>query len=50
MKILVINSGSSSVKFQYFSFEGDKEELLLKGMIDRIGLKGTELIMNDKHE
>lgn len=34
MKILVLNSGSSSLKFQLF--EGDK--VLVKGMVDAIGL------------
>ncbi len=40
MKILVINSGSSSLKFQLFSNNGTVNQLY-RGMIDRIGLKGT---------
>lgn len=36
MKILVINSGSSSLKYQLFDME--KEEVLAKGLCDRIGL------------
>ncbi len=37
MKILVVNSGSSSIKFQLFDM-GDGERRLLKGIADRIGL------------
>ena len=37
MKILVINSGSSSLKYQLFDME--KEEVLTKGLCDRIGLE-----------
>lgn len=35
MKILVINSGSSSLKFQLFKFPG--EEVIASGLIERIG-------------
>ena len=35
MKVLVLNCGSSSVKFQLF--EMDKEELLVSGHVSRIG-------------
>ncbi|MDD3050108.1 MAG: acetate kinase [Candidatus Cloacimonetes bacterium] len=35
MKILVINSGSSSIKFQFFDL--DTEEVLCKGLLERIG-------------
>jgi acetate kinase len=37
MNILVVNSGSSSVKYQLFDM-GREERLLVKGMADRIGL------------
>lgn len=40
MKILVINSGSSSLK--YTLFEMDRESVLFSGSIDRIGLQGSE--------
>lgn len=40
MKILVVNSGSSSIKFQLFDM-GDGERRLLKGIADRIGLDGS---------
>lgn len=35
MNILVLNSGSSSIKFQLFEME--KREVLLKGLVERIG-------------
>jgi acetate kinase len=37
MKILVINCGSSSIKYQLFDME--REELLAKGMVEKIGEK-----------
>lgn len=41
MKILVINSGSSSLKYQLFSME--KESVLAKGLIQRIGIDNSYL-------
>jgi acetate kinase len=41
MKILVINSGSSSIKFQLISME--KNLVLAKGLLERIGIKGSIL-------
>ncbi len=41
MKILVLNCGSSSIKYQLFNME--KEELLAKGLVDKIGLNGSSL-------
>ena len=35
MKILVINAGSSSIKYQLIDME--KETLLAKGLVERIG-------------
>jgi len=46
MKILVINSGSSSMKFQLF--ESKNFACLFKGMIDRIGLPGTKFVEDGK--
>ena len=37
MKILVLNSGSSSLKFQVF----DNEDVLIKGMVDEIGSENS---------
>ncbi len=41
MKVLVINSGSSSLKFTLFDMT-DKS-VLCKGLVERIGLEGTKL-------
>ena len=38
MYILVVNAGSSSLKYQLFDMEGEK--LLCKGNADRIGIVG----------
>ena len=41
MKILVINAGSSSLKYQLINIE--TEEVLAKGNVERIGIKGGAL-------
>lgn len=41
MKILVLNSGSSSVKYQIIDMED--ESVLAKGIVERIGLVGSRL-------
>jgi acetate kinase len=43
MKILVLNSGSSSIKFQLF--EMTSQTILCKGLVDRIGLSESSLKM-----
>lgn len=40
-KILVLNSGSSSLKYQLFAVEGDKYEVIAKGLADRIGIDNS---------
>jgi len=47
MKILVINSGSSSIKYQLFSME--TKEVLAKGLVDKIGLNGS-YIKNERND
>lgn len=42
MKILVLNCGSSSIKYQLINM-ANNAELLAKGLLDRIGLKDSEL-------
>lgn len=42
MKILVLNCGSSSVKYQLIDM-ANNADLLAKGILDRIGLKDSEL-------
>ncbi len=41
MKILVLNCGSSSIKYQLF--EMTTKEVLAKGLVDKIGMKGSIL-------
>ena len=44
MKIIVLNCGSSSIKYQFFDMK--KVEVLAKGLVDKIGLHGSYI----KHE
>jgi acetate kinase len=44
MKVLVVNAGSSSIKYQVFDMTD--ESVLAKGLVDRVGIPGTTL----KHE
>ena len=46
MKVLVINSGSSSLKFTLFDM-ADKS-VLCKGLVERIGMEGTKLTYQAK--
>ena len=41
MIILVINCGSSSIKYQLFEIDGESYSLLAKGIAERIGLTGS---------
>ncbi|MCP4157546.1 MAG: acetate kinase [bacterium] len=41
MKVLVINSGSSSIKFQLINME--TTEVIARGLLERIGLEGSRL-------
>ena len=40
-KILVLNSGSSSLKYQLFNVDGDNYDVVAKGKADRIGIHGS---------
>lgn len=42
-KILVLNSGSSSLKYQLFNVDGDKYEVVAKGLAERIGIDGAKV-------
>ncbi|WHH59874.1 acetate kinase [Petroclostridium sp. X23] len=44
MKILVVNAGSSSLKYQLINM--NNEEIMAKGLCERIGIEGSQL----KHE
>ena len=41
MKILVINAGSSSLKYMLFDMKGEK--MLCKGIVERIGIPGSRI-------
>ncbi|MDR1978437.1 MAG: acetate kinase [Synergistaceae bacterium] len=41
MKVLVINCGSSSLKYQLFDMDGEK--VLAKGLVERIGIEGARI-------
>lgn len=41
MKVLVVNCGSSSIKYQLF--EMNDESVVAKGLVERIGLDGAVL-------
>ncbi len=41
MKILVLNCGSSSLKYQLIEMDG--EEVLAKGLVERIGIEGSRI-------
>jgi len=46
MKILVLNCGSSSIKFQVMDIHDGGGDLLAKGMVDRIGLPNSVLSLS----
>ncbi len=47
MKILVLNCGSSSIKYQFFNM--DRQEVLAKGIVEKIGLKGS-FLKNERND
>jgi acetate kinase len=46
MKILVLNCGSSSIKYQLFNMNDSQWDVMAKGGVEKVGLKGSFL----KHE
>lgn len=42
-KVLVLNSGSSSLKYQLFAVEGDDYKVVAKGLAERIGIDGSKV-------
>ena len=42
MKILVINCGSSSLKFQLI--DSESEAVICKGLCERIGIEGSQIV------
>jgi len=47
MKVLVLNCGSSSIKYQFI--ETDSETALAKGIVDRIGMSGA-VLSHSRHD
>lgn len=47
MKILVLNCGSSSIKFQFFNMEN--QTVLAKGLVEKVGLNGSQLKLNKQN-
>lgn len=43
MRILVLNCGSSSIKYQLFSMNKEESQVLAKGGVEKVGLKGSFL-------
>ena len=48
MKILILNSGSSSIKFQFI--DTTEQKAIVKGLVERIGIKGSRIIYNREGE
>ncbi|MGL5415935.1 MAG: acetate/propionate family kinase [Clostridium sp.] len=46
MKILVINCGSSSLKYKLINMKNEKD--LISGIVERIGIKGSKLIQKSE--
>ncbi len=49
-KILVINSGSTTVKFQLFQMDDSQCDVLAQGMVERIGNTGSKLVVKKDKE
>lgn len=45
-KILVLNAGSTTVKFQLYNIDDTQNEIITGGVVERIGLDGAKLIVN----
>ena len=48
MNILVINSGSSSIKYQLFQMP--EKKVICKGMVERIGIENGKIIAAAQEE
>lgn len=47
-KILVLNAGSTTLKFQLYNMEDNNYEIITGGAVERIGLEGSKLTVNVK--
>ena len=45
-KILVLNAGSTTVKFQLYNMDEQNEEIVTGGLVERIGQDGSKIIIN----
>jgi acetate kinase len=43
MNILILNCGSSSIKYQLFKIRNNENQVLAKGQVDRIGIDGSNI-------
>ncbi len=43
MNILILNCGSSSIKYQLFKITNNENQVLAKGQVDRIGIDGSNI-------
>ncbi len=50
MRILVLNSGSSSVKYALFEFKNKKSKKICNGIVDEIGSNKSNIIFNSKNK
>lgn len=49
-KILVLNSGSTTVKFQLFKMDKGYHEVIAGGMVERIGQAGSKIVVKAAHK
>lgn len=49
-KILVLNSGSTTVKFQLFKMDNGYHEVIAGGMVERIGQAGSKIVVKAAHK
>ena len=49
MKILTLNCGSSSIKYQIFNIDDSERSVLAKGGVERIGMKGA-ILKHERHD
>ena len=46
-KILVLNAGSTTVKFQLYQMDENKNEVVTGGVVERIGLEGSKIVVDN---
>ena len=48
-KILVLNAGSTTVKFQLYNMDEQSDEIITGGLVERIGQEGSKIIINTQN-